>query len=43
MLSSLGYAGSGGLMAGLVTAFGIIPIIVVQYNGSAWQKDYNTE
>jgi hypothetical protein len=43
MLASLGYAGSGGLMAGLVAAFGVIPIIVLQNKGWIWRKGNDAE
>jgi hypothetical protein len=39
MFAALGYAGGGGLMAGIVAVAGILPIIAVHIKGRDWGKE----
>jgi hypothetical protein len=38
MLRSLGYAGSGGLMAGLTLVGSVVPVIFLHWKGSWFRK-----
>ncbi|KAM3416101.1 hypothetical protein BST61_g9582 [Cercospora zeina] len=38
MLESLGASGSGGLMAGLIFVFSVLPVAVLQWKGKQWRR-----
>ncbi|KAF2096303.1 MFS transporter [Rhizodiscina lignyota] len=37
MIDSIGVAGSGGLMAGIVLVCSVLPVVVLQWKGGAWR------
>lgn len=38
MFSSLGLSGSGGLMAGIIAVFGLLPTIFIQWKGKSLRE-----
>lgn len=38
MIASIGMSASGGVMAGIVFAAGLLPILALQISGARWRK-----
>jgi hypothetical protein len=43
MLSTLGLSGSGGLMAGIVVVFALLPTIFIQWKGRSIREKWTTD